>query len=151
MRILIRMTAALLLAALVGSPLFAADKAKDPNGARAALRDLEATPQVKAYRALEKTVAAGDYEAYKKNMAAESAKSMDAQMKEMNMEPKQAMAFLKAMSATDLKFTSLKVDGKKATLLATGKSGGEMNYGTIDLVEEDGQWKVVKQSWTNKK
>ena len=141
MLILIRMTAALLLAALVCAPVSAAGKPKD----------LEATPQVKAYRALEKTVAAGDYEAYKKNMAAESAKSMDAQMKEMNMEPKQAMEFLKAMSATDLKFTSLKVDGKKATLLATGKSGGEMNYGTIDLVEEDGQWKVVKQSWTNKK
>jgi hypothetical protein len=22
-----------------------------------------------------------------------------------------------------------------------------MNYGTIDLVEENGQWKVAKQSW----
>ena len=141
MRILIRMTAALLLAALVCAPAFAAGK----------LKDLEATPQARAYRALEKTVAAGDYEAYKKSMAAESAKGMDQQMKDMNMEPKQAMGFLKAMSPSDLKFTSLKVDGKKATLLATGKMGGEMNYGTIDLVEEDGQWKVAKQSWTNKK
>ncbi len=141
MRILIRTTAALLLAILVYAPASAAGKAKD----------LEATPQGKAYRALEKTVAAGDYEAYKKNMAADSAKVMDQQMKEMNMEPKQGMAMLKAMSPSDLKFTSLKVDGKKATLLATGKQGGEMNYGTIDLVEEDGQWKVAKQSWTNKK
>jgi hypothetical protein len=141
MRILIRTTATLLLATLVCSPLLAAGKPKN----------LEATPQAKAYRALEKTVAAGDYEAYKKNMAAESAKGMDQQMKEMGMEPAKGMAFLKAMSPTDLKFTSLKVDGKKATLLATGKMGGEMNYGTIDLVEEDGQWKVAKQSWTNKK
>jgi hypothetical protein len=32
------------------------------------------------------------------------------------------------------------------------KVGGEpLNYGTIDLAEEDGQWKVVEQSWTNKK
>jgi hypothetical protein len=141
MRILIRTTAALLFAALVGSPLLAADKAKD----------LEATPQAKAYRALEKTVQAGDYEAYKKGMAAESAKGMDDQMKEMKMDPKEGMAFLKAMSPTELKFTSLKVDGKKATLLATGKQGGEMNYGTIDLVEEGGEWKIAKQSWTNKK
>ncbi len=141
MRILIRTSAALLLILLVCSPAFAAGKAKD----------LEATPQGKAYRALEKTVAAGDYEAYKKNMAADSAKVMDQQMKEMNMEPKQGMAFLKAMSPSDLKFTSLKVDGKKATCSATGKQGGEMNYGTIDLVEENGQWKVAKQSWTNKK
>lgn len=141
MRIVTRTIAPLLLAGLVSSPLVAAEKAKN----------LEATPQVKAYRALEKTVAAGDYEAYKKNMAAESAKGMDAQMKEMKMDPKQGMAFLKAMSPSDLKFTSLKLDGKKATLTATGKQGGEMNYGTIDLVDEDGQWKVAKQSWTNKK
>jgi hypothetical protein len=47
MRILIRTTATLLLAALVCSPLLAAGKPKN----------LEATPQVKAYRALEKTVA----------------------------------------------------------------------------------------------
>ena len=141
MRILIRTSAALLLAILVCAPASAAGKAKD----------LEATPQGKAYRALEKTVAAGDYEAYKKSMAADSAKVMDQQMKEMNMEPKQGMALLQSMSPSELKFTSLKVDGKKATLLATGKQGGEMNYGTIDLVEENGQWKVAKQSWTNKK
>jgi hypothetical protein len=141
MRILIRTTAALLLAALAGSPLLAADKA----------RDLEATPQAKAYRALEKTIQAGDYEAYKKGMAAESRKVMDEQLKETKMSPKQAMAFLKAMSPTELKFASLKVDGKKATLLATAKQGGEMNYGTIDLVEEGGQWKVAKQSWSNTK
>ena len=141
MRILTRTAAALVLTALICSPVLAGGKSKD----------LEATPQAKAYRALEKTVAAGDYEAYKKGMASESAKGMDAQMKEMNMEPKQAMEFLKAMSPTDLKFTSLKVDGKKATLLATGMQGGETNYGTIDLVDENGEWKVAKQSWTNKK
>ena len=141
MRILTRTTAALVLAALVCSPLLAGEKPKD----------LEATPQGKAYRALEKTIAAGDYEAYKKGMAAESANAMDAQMKEMKMDPKEGMAFLKAMSPSDLKFTSLKVDGKKATLLATGKQGGETNWGTIEMVEEDGQWKVLKQSWTNKK
>ena len=140
MRIRIR-TAATLLLAVLSAPLLAGGKPQD----------IEATPQGKAYRALEKTIAAGDYESYKKGMAAESAKGMDAQMKEMKMDPKQGMAFLKAMSPSDLKFTSLKVDGKKATLLATGKQGGEMNYGTIDMVEENGQWKVVKQSWTNKK
>jgi hypothetical protein len=141
MRIPIRTAATLLFAALVTSPLLAGGKPQD----------IEATPQGKAYRALEKTIAAGDYEAYKKGMAAESAKGMDAQMKEMKMDPKQGMAFLKAMSPSDLKFTSLKVDGKKATLLATGKQGGETNWGTIEMAEENGQWKVVKQSWTNKK
>jgi hypothetical protein len=83
MRILIRTTAALLLAALVCSPALAAGKPKD----------LERTPQVKAYRALQKTVDAGDYEAYKKGMAAESAKGMDQQIKDMGMDPRRAWPF----------------------------------------------------------
>jgi hypothetical protein len=141
MRILVRAGLSLCVAALLCASVFAASGSKD----------LEKTPQVKAYRALLKTVDAGDYEAYKKNMAAESAKGMDQQMKDAGMDPKKGMEFLKAMSPTDLKFTSLKVDGKKATLLATGKVGGELNYGTIEMAEEDGQWKVVQQSWTNKK
>jgi hypothetical protein len=139
MRIPGRTTLALLLLALAVAPAFAGGK------------DLEATPQAKAYRALLKTVAAADYEGYKKAMTAESAKSMDAQTKEMGMDSKKAMLFLKAMAPTDVKLTDLKVTGKKATLSATGKSGGEMNYGTIDMAEENGQWKISKQSWSNKK
>ena len=119
--------------------------------AAGASKDLEKTAQVKAYRALLKTVDAGDYEAYKKGMAAETAKGMDQQMKDAGIDAKKGMEFLKAMSPTELKFTSLKLDGKKATLEATGKVGGEINYGTIEMVDEDGQWKVVRQSWTNKK
>jgi hypothetical protein len=112
-------------------------------------KDLDKTPQAKAYQELLKAVAAGDYEAYKKSMTKEAAKSIDQQTKEMGLDPKKAMEFLKAMSPKELKLTSLNVDGKKATLMATGKVGGEMNKGTIDLAEEDGQWKVGKQSWTN--
>jgi uncharacterized protein DUF4878 len=140
MRILARASLALPLLALLCAPAFAAGAAKN----------IEATPQAKAYRALLKTVEAGDYEAYKKAMASDSAKVMDQQLKDSGMDAKRAMGFLKAMSPTDLKLTSLKVDGKKATLIAKGRMGGELNTGTIDLLDEGGQWKVVKQSWTNK-
>lgn len=139
MRILARAVLTLLLVSLVAAPAFAGGK------------DLEGSPQGKAYRALLKTVEAGDYEGYKKAMAAESAKEIDAQTKEMGMEPKKAMLMLKAMAPTEIKFTDLKVDGKKATLSATGNSGGERNYGSIQMAEEGGKWKVVKQSWSNKK
>jgi Domain of unknown function (DUF4878) len=142
MRTLARISLALLaLGAFVSTLEAAASKAG---------KDLEATAQGKAYRALLKTVDSGDYEAYKKAMASESAKGMDAQLKESGMDAKKAMGFLKLMSPTELKLTDLKVDGKKAVLTAKGKMGGEMNTGTIDMVEEDGQWKVAKQSWTNK-
>ena len=140
MRIPVRTILALLVTTLVAAPALAGSA-----------KDLEATPQAKAYRALLKTVDAGDYEGYKKAMVAEAAKSIDEQTKEMGMEPKKAMEFLKTMAPTDIKLTSLKVDGKKATLSAEGKSMGEMSYGTIELAEENGAWKVGKQSWSNKK
>ena len=139
MRIIGRTTLVLLALSLAVAPALAGGK------------NLEATPQAKAYRALLKTVAAGDYEGYKKAMTAESAKAVDAQTKEMGMDPKKAMLFLKTMAPTDIKFTDLKVDAKKATLSATGKSGGETNYGSIRMAEENGHWKVVEQSWSNKK
>lgn len=140
MRNLVRITLAVLILALPAAAALAGGGAKD----------LEKTPQAKAYRTLLKAVDAGDYEGYKKAMAAESAKEMDAQLKEMDMGPKQAMAFLKTMSPSELKIRSLDVQEKTATLMATGMSGGERSYGTIELAEENGGWKVVKQSWTNK-
>jgi hypothetical protein len=140
MRILTRMTLSVLFIALVCAPALAGGG-----------KDLEATPQGKAYRALLKTVEDGDYEAYKKAMVAEAAVEIDKQTKEMGMPPKKAMEMLKALAPSDIKLTDLKVDGKKATLSATGKSGGETNWGTVELAEENGAWKVGKQSWTNKK
>lgn len=139
MRILSRVAPTLFLLSLIAAPALAGGK------------DLEATPQAKAYRALLKTVEAADYEAYKKGMTAESAKGMDAQTKEMGMEPKKAMLFLKTMSPSDIKLTDLKVEGKKATLSAIGMSEGERTYGSVELAQEGGQWKVARQSWTNKR
>jgi len=135
-----RFVPAILLALSFSYPALAADS-----------KDLEATPQGKAYRAQEKAIKAGDYEAYKKTMTKASAAGMDKQTKEMNMDSKKAMEFMKAMLPTDLKLTSLKVDKNKATLMATGKVGGEVNKGTIELEQEDGQWKIAMQSWTNAK
>src|SRR6266545_1823565 len=134
----------LVLSTLLLSLTFSSARAADA-------KNPEASPQAKAYRSLLKAVAAGDFEGSKKCMTKEAATGIDKQIKDTGMEPKKGMEFLKAMSPTDLKFTSLKVDGKKATLEATGKVGGEMNKGTIALEEEDGQWKVATQSWTNAK
>jgi hypothetical protein len=109
------------------------------------------SPQVKAYETLMKAVAAGDYEAYKKAMTKAAGAEIDKQTKEMGLDVKKTMGFLQAMTPSDIKYTGLKVDGKKATLDATGKMDGETNWGTVELEQEDGQWKVVSQSWTNTK
>ena len=131
---------AALLMGLTLSTAFAADS-----------KSVEGTPQAKAYRALLKAIAAGDYEGMKKCMTKESAAGIDKQTKEMGLDVKKGMEMMKAMTPSDLKLTSLKVDGKKATLEATGKMDKEANKGTIALAQEDGQWKVAEQSWTNAK
>jgi hypothetical protein len=113
--------------------------------------DLEGTPQAKVYRESLKAIDKGDYEAYKKCMTAEAVKEIEAQTKEMGKTPKDGMEMMKMMAPSDVKFTDLKVDGKKAVLKATGKQDKETMYGSIDLAEENGAWKVGKQSWTNKK
>jgi len=113
-------------------------------------KNLEDTPQAKVYRASLKAIAAGDYTAYTKCMTSEAVKEIEKQTKEMGKTPKDGMELMKMMAPSDVKFTDLKVDGKKATLSATGKQDKETVYGTIDLQDENG-WKVGKQAWTNKK
>ena len=51
------------------------------------------------------------------------------------------------MSPTDLKLTSVKVDGKKAALMATAKMDGQAVVGDIAMEDEGGSWKVGKGSW----
>lgn len=114
-------------------------------------KDVESTPQAKVYRASLKAIADGDYPAYAKCMTSEAVKAIEEQTKEMGKTTKDGMELMKMMAPSDVKFTGLKVDGKKTVLLATGKQDTEVMYGSIDLEEENGQWKVGRQSWTNKK
>jgi len=113
--------------------------------------DVESTPQAKVYRASLKAIDTGDYAAYTKCMTSEAVKEIEKQTKEMGKTPKDGMEMMKMMAPSDIKLTNLKVDGKKAVLSATGKQDKETMYGTINLEEEKGEWKVGKQSWTNKK
>ena len=114
-------------------------------------KKFESMPQVKAYRAQLAAMKAGDYEAYKKCMVKEAGPQMDKQAKEMGKQPKEVLSFMVMMTPSDITITSVKVEGKKATITASGKLDGEVNKGTIEMAEEDGQWKVGHQSWSNAK
>ena len=114
------------------------------NSARAA-QDVEATPQAKAYRASLKAIASGDYQGYRKTLSSATLKQMDEQTKGKS--PKEVMEFTKMISPTDVKLTSVKVDGPKATLQASAKMDGQAMKGSIELQEEGGQWKVGQPSW----
>lgn len=113
--------------------------------------DLEKTPQAKAFRTQAKAAAADDYEGFKKATMAEGVAMMEKQMKEMGKTPKDGMKLMAMLTPGDIRFTDLKVDGKKATLSATGKSDGQAMKGSIDFAEEGGQWKVGRQAWESAK
>ena len=137
----LRLTASIALFALATVPAFAASEA-----AAAA-----SSPQAKVYDAHVKAMAAGDYQGFRATMSKTALAQMDKQNKDMNLDPKKMMEFLKAAAPVDLKYTGIKVDGKKATLDVNAKVGGEPNTGTVALVQEDSGWKVETESWTNAK
>ena len=114
-------------------------------------QDASRSPQAAAYKTSLEAIAAGDFEAYKKSVTKAARAGIEKDMKEMGMDAKKGMDMLKEMAPSDVKYTAVRVDGKKATLSATGEMMGETQYGTIELEEEDGAWKVGHQSWTNKK
>jgi hypothetical protein len=105
----------------------------------------EATPQAKAYRAVLKAISAGDLEAYKKGLSSATLKQMEEQTKGKS--SKDVMDFVKMLTPTDQKVTSVKVDGKTAALQVNGKMDGQAMNGSIAMVEEGGQWKVGQPNW----
>jgi hypothetical protein len=114
-------------------------------------KDVDATPQARVYRASEKAIASGDVKAYQATLASESVKEMEKVSREMGKTPKDLMELVKIMQPVNVKLSDLKVDGKTATMSAEGKSENETMYGTIELADENGQWKVRKQKWSNTK
>jgi len=121
------------------------------SAAAAPAKDLESTPQAKVYRQSLKAIADGNYEAYTKCMTKEAVAEIEKQTKEMGKTTKEGMEMMKALAPSDVKFSDLKVDGKNAVLAATGKMDNDVMKGSIELAEEDGQWKIGKQSWSNAK
>ena len=117
----------------------------------AAAADIDASPQARVYKVSEKAIAAGDLKAYQATLATESKNEMNKMAKEMGKSPKDLMELIQIMQPKDVKLSDLKVDGKTATMNAEGKSEGETMYGSIELVDENGQWKVRKQKWSNTK
>jgi hypothetical protein len=114
-------------------------------------KELDATPQAKAYRAQLKAVSDGDWDAYKQATARAAANEDEKMMTELKKTPKDTLRMIGMMAPKEVTFTGLEVNGSKAVLHAKGMMDGEMNTGKIELVREDGQWKVGKQSWTNAK
>jgi len=96
----------------------------------------------KAYVQYCKAMDAGDVAALKKLMSADNVKDMD------KPEFKQFFPIMRSMHAKEIKMKSGTIDGKTATILATGKDqNGKVTTGTITMIQEDNQWKMKEDAW----
>jgi hypothetical protein len=149
MRRVLHLSIALLVCAAAVSA-FGAEAPK--SGPPAASANAAKSPQGAAYLAWVKAVKAGDIEAWKKAVPAEAVKQLDAQAKEMGKKPADVLKFMGQMTPEENTITGVKVEGNKATLSVVGKTKDEpgTSYGTIQMVQEEGSWRVGKQSWEMK-
>ncbi len=136
-----------LAALLVGAALPGLAAAPPKEDAKAAK-----SPQATVYLAWVKAVKAGDLEGWKKVVPAEAHKQIEEQAKEMGKKPKDILELLGALSPDKNTITGLKVEGTKATLsvVGTSKDAPEPTYGSVEMVQEGGAWKVGKQAWGDK-
>jgi hypothetical protein len=98
----------------------------------------------KAYLALNKAMLAGDLDALAKLLAPAQA----AEMQKARGTPDFAaqMQLMQAMTAHDVKLKGGRIDRDKAWLEFDGTEGGEPRSGSVEMVKEDGRWRVVSES-----
>ena len=103
-----------------------------------------ASPQAKAYQQYLKALKAGDIPALKKLVSGEMAKGLSGP------EAAQAIPMIQAMMPADIKVVKLEGKGGEAKLSVRGTQDKQPAFGTVDMILEGGQWKVQKESWSNK-
>ncbi|MBM3787597.1 MAG: hypothetical protein FJW30_24845 [Acidobacteria bacterium] len=121
------------------SPIERAPVVAPPTAAdTAAAQKSEAT---KAYQALQAALMKGDKATMMKIIDPEKAKMMDTpDFPEM-------LKFVQSMQAKNIKVLKATETAEAAELLVTGDAGKQK--GKVALKKMDGQWRVMKESWTN--
>ncbi|TAN39254.1 MAG: hypothetical protein EPN25_12335 [Nitrospirae bacterium] len=97
-----------------------------------------------AYLAYFNAMIAGDIPTLKKHLSRERIKELDAP------EAGQMLAMVKGLYPTRSQITAVNVTGDTATISLSGQSQMGTVSGTVNLVKEDGIWKVSKESWEMK-
>jgi hypothetical protein len=98
----------------------------------------------KVYLALNKAMLAGDIDALGKLLAPAQA----AEMQKARGPPDFAaqMELMQAMTAHDVKIKGGRIDGDKAWLEFDGTEGDALRSDTVEMVREEGRWRVVSES-----
>jgi hypothetical protein len=61
------------------------------------------------------------------------------------------LTMLRSLAPTEVKVTSEKVQGDRATLVALGKINGKLADGQVTMVKQQGTWRLAGESWQARK
>ena len=139
---------AVVLSALLVVAWSAGNKGKE---AEKRQQDAEKSPQAVAYRAYVAAVKAGDVEAWKKLVPSREANDLERDSSDQNRTAKEVVSFWAGSIPDEIRFLSVSVKGDKASLRLSGKLSTRQQvvdmHGDIDLVLENGAWKVAYQGY----
>ncbi len=94
-----------------------------------------------AYIAYCKALNKGDMKEVKRHLA----KSMVEQMEQSGMEDTKILEMIQSMAPKEVKIIDEKMENNNAILVATGGFGSQ--EGTIKMIKENGEWKLLHESW----
>ncbi len=97
----------------------------------------------KAWQAYRKAIQSGNIAAIRKSVTKEMAKQTE------DPEFKKMLGVIQAMQPKKVKIKSGSVDGDTATLLVDNLDE-KSSSGTVTLVRESGQWKLMKEEWKSR-
>ncbi|MBI5641186.1 MAG: DUF4878 domain-containing protein [Nitrospirae bacterium] len=94
-----------------------------------------------AYIEYFKAVQAENVEALKRLVAREKAKELQGP------EAATMLGMIKAFYPAQSRITAVNINGDAATIKLTGRSQDGTVHGTVNLIKEDGLWKISKEDW----
>jgi hypothetical protein len=101
----------------------------------------DGSPAAAAYSDYYKALMAGDITTVKKLILKENAEQLDDETAEMIVDLAQSM------HPKEIEIVTANISGTSAELSVTGSVDGSQGKGTVEMVVEDGQWKVANDKW----
>ena len=105
-------------------------------------QEVEKSPQAAAYRAYVKAIQDGNWLDIMRDVTSEISEKL-----QMIGGSEQHLAMFRESLASDIKFTKLRVEGRKAVLSATGKAQGAPATCEIQLRLQGKYWRIEKDEW----
>ena len=103
------------------------------------------SPPVKAYKEYYRAIMSGNPDGLKKYLVAENLKKFE----EMGTKELAMVLDLLKLRPEKLKIEKPVLKGEEASFTATGKEGSATSTGSIKMILEGGEWKVLEDKWSS--